>query len=75
MHEHTVDIKQIMGKMTPMVATLIAGLKYFFSSFKSLSSPAMNIKMITPISAPAVNSSPGRIQFSKAGPSKMPTSS
>ena len=38
------------GTMTPQTATENAGFKYFLSSSKSLSSPAMNIKMITPIS-------------------------
>ena len=39
------------GTMTPIMATNMPGLKYFFNKSRSLSKPARNIKIMTPISA------------------------
>lgn len=39
-----------IGRAIPPTATAIAGLRYFFSSDRSLSNPAINIRTITPIS-------------------------
>ena len=59
----------------PITATTILGLKYFFSSFKSLSKPAININMTTPNSANDEINCVGLTIFKIAGPIRTPASS
>ncbi len=54
------------------MATTILGLKYFFSSFKSLSKPAININKITPNSASDEIKFIGFTRFKIAGPIMTP---
>jgi len=63
----------ITGIITPEIATMIAGRKYFLSRPKSLSSPPKNINMITPISENALTKLFKCIKFKIAGPNNIPT--
>ena len=57
------------------MATVKLILKYFFSKSRSLSIPAKNISMITPMSEKRVIVSLGWIQPKRAGPSRIPDKS
>jgi hypothetical protein len=59
--------------MIPQTATDIDGLKYFLSKPRSLSSPAININKITPISEKVCTKSFSTTQPKTAGPKMIPT--
>ena len=61
------------GKITPIIATIMAGRKYLRKSAKLLSSPPINISTTTPISENVWTKVVKWTQLSSAGPNITPT--
>ena len=58
--------------MTPIIAMMNEANPVFFSSSRSVSMPALNIRMITPSSAALTRKSVSPTQLSTLGPTRTP---